>query len=52
VEEFTNIAVTDKLLLELISAIPNPDNARQPVINGVEVLRTNAKEIIGGVAGR
>lgn len=50
VEEFTNIPVTDKLLLELIPAQANPDNAHQPVINGIEVLRTNSKEIIGGVA--
>ena len=50
VEEFTNIPVTGTLLLELNPATPNPDDAHIPVINGIEVLRTNAKEITGGVA--
>lgn len=50
VEEFTNISVTDQLLIELIPAKPNPDPAHQPLINGIEVLRTNAKEIIAGTA--
>ena len=52
VEGFDNIPVTKDLLLELIPAIPDPDTAHQPILNGIEVLRTNAKEIIGGVAGR
>lgn len=52
VEEFEHISVTDKLLLELIPTQPNPDATTQPVISGIEVLRTDAKEIKGGVAGR
>ena len=52
VEEFSNITVKEKLLLELVPAMDNADNAHQPVINGIEVLRTNAKEITGGVAAR
>lgn len=50
VEEFTNVAVTGKLLLELDPATPNPDDDHQPILNAIEVLRTNAKEITGGVA--
>lgn len=52
VEEFTNIAVTDKLLLELLPSQTNPDAANQPVINGIEILRTDAKPITGGVVAR
>jgi hypothetical protein len=52
VEEFEKVAVTDKLLLELIPTQPNPDTTTQPVISGIEVLRTDAKEIKGGVVGR
>jgi len=51
-QEFHDIAVTDNLLLELVPAQPNPEDANQPVINGIEVLRTNAKEIKTGVATR
>ena len=50
VEEFQNIPVTGALLLELAPATPNPTAANQPVICGIEVLRTDAKEIKGGVA--
>ena len=46
------IFVTDKLLQELLLTHPNADATTQPVINGIEVLRTDAKEIKGGVAGR
>jgi hypothetical protein len=52
IKEFERISVTDKLLLELIPTQPNPDTTTQPVISGIEVLRTDAKEIKGGVAGR
>ena len=52
VEEFTNIAVTDKLLLELLPSQANPEAANQPVINGIEILRTDAKPITGGVVAR
>jgi outer membrane protein assembly factor BamB len=51
VEEFERIAVTDHLLLELVPAQANPDAAHQPALCGIEVLRTDAKEIKGGVAG-
>jgi hypothetical protein len=52
VEEFEKVAVTNKLLLQIVPAQSNPDAANQPVINGIEVLRTDSKEIKGGVAGR
>ena len=51
-QEFHDIAVTGNLLLELVPAQANPDAAHQPVISGIEVLRTNAKEITTGVATR
>lgn len=51
-QEFHDIAVTDNLLLELVPAQANPEDANQPVISGIEVLRTNAKEIKTGVATR
>jgi hypothetical protein len=50
-EEFEDVAVTDNLLLELVPAQPKPDEAHQPVLCGIEVLRKNATEIKGGVAG-
>jgi hypothetical protein len=50
IEEISGVQVTGKLLLELVPAMDNPDPAHQPVINGIEVLRTNAKEITAGVA--
>lgn len=48
VEQFDNIPATDNLVVELIPA--NPGVA--PILNGLEILRTHAKEITGGVAGR
>jgi outer membrane protein assembly factor BamB len=51
VEEFENVPVEGKLLVELVPAQPNPAEAQQPVICGIEVVRTNAPEIKGGVAG-
>lgn len=48
VETFENIPVTDNLVVELIPASP----ACAPILNGIEILRTNAKEITGGVAER
>ena len=50
--EFQNIAVTSDLVLELVPAQPGPEAAGQPVLSGLEVLRTNAKEITGRVAAR
>ncbi|MBI3879562.1 MAG: PQQ-binding-like beta-propeller repeat protein [Verrucomicrobia bacterium] len=49
--EFHDIAVTDNLLLELASANV-ADAAHQPLLCGLEVLRTNAKEITERVASR
>ncbi|WP_395747465.1 PQQ-binding-like beta-propeller repeat protein [Prosthecobacter sp.] len=48
VEQFENIPATDNLVVELIPA--SPDCA--PILNGIEILRTNAKEITAGVAQR
>ena len=48
VEEFTNIPATENLVVELIPANPGVE----PILNGLEILRTNAKEITGGVAER
>ena len=50
-EEFENVAVTDNLVLELAPANAKADDAGQPVLCGIEVLRSNAAEIKGGVAG-
>ncbi len=48
VEEFANIPATENLVVELIPANPSVE----PILNGLEILRTNAKEITGGVAER
>ena len=48
VEQFENIPVTDNLVLELVPASP----ASAPILNGLEILRTNANEITAGVAQR
>jgi hypothetical protein len=50
VSEFRDIAVTDNLLIEF--AGQDGDIAHQPVICGIEILRTDAKEITAGVATR
>lgn len=52
VEEFNNVPVTETLMVEFVPAQSNPDPAHQPLINGIEVLRTNAKPIVDGVAVR
>lgn len=52
VEEFQDIPVTDVLRIELIPASTRPDESGQTIISGIEVLRTHATEIKGGVAGR
>jgi len=49
VEEFENISVGDKLVVELVSG---EGAAKLPVINGIEVLRTGEKEVRLGVAAR
>ncbi|HEY6170336.1 MAG TPA: PQQ-binding-like beta-propeller repeat protein [Verrucomicrobiae bacterium] len=50
--EFHDIAVTDNLVLEFAAAPSNADAAHQPLLNGIEVVRTNAKEITERVASR
>ncbi|HYF35035.1 MAG TPA: malectin domain-containing carbohydrate-binding protein, partial [Prosthecobacter sp.] len=50
-EEFQNVPVTGDLVLDLVPAQANADESQQPVLCGIEVLRTNAAEIRGGVAG-
>jgi outer membrane protein assembly factor BamB len=46
VEEFTNIPATENLVVELIPSVG------EPILNGIEILKTNAKEITAGVAAR
>ena len=48
VEEFANIPATENLTVELIPTGPDKETA----LCGIEILRTNAKEITGGVAQR
>lgn len=48
VEEFLEVPATTNLVVELIPATPESE----PVLCGIEILRTNAQEIKGGVAGR
>lgn len=50
--EFKEIPVAGNLLLELAPAMKDADAAHQPLLSGVEVLRTNAKEITEQVALR
>jgi outer membrane protein assembly factor BamB len=50
-EEFERVPVADTLKLDLTAAQPLSDLSHQPVLCGIEVLRTNAEEIKGGVAG-
>lgn len=52
IEEFENIPVTGKLRIEFSSSQAKATAAQQPIISGIEVLRTNAKEITDGVARR
>jgi outer membrane protein assembly factor BamB len=49
--EFRNIAVTENLTLEL-AAPESADAAHQSVLCGLEILRSDAKEITAGVATR
>jgi len=49
--EFHGIPVTDNLVLELASP-QAADPAHQPLLSGIELLRTNAKEITDGVTTR
>jgi hypothetical protein len=52
VAEFANIPVTDDLTIELEPSNENPDDRQQPLLSGIEVLRSNAEEIRETVAGR
>lgn len=52
VEQFERIPVSGKLLLEILPAREDAGVENEPVINGIEILRTNASEVKGGVAGR
>jgi len=51
VTEFHDIPVAGNLVLEL-AAPQTADPAHQPLLSGIELLRTNAKEITDGVTGR
>ncbi len=50
--EFHDIPVSDNLVLELVSSMPKPDASHQPLLNGLEVVRSNAKEITEHGAAR
>ncbi len=50
--EFAGIPVSGDLGLELVPAQVAPDPAHQPLLSGLEILRTNAKEITDRVAAR
>jgi hypothetical protein len=50
--EFKDISVTDNLLLELVPANATAGEANQPLLSGLEVLRSDAKEITEQVALR
>jgi hypothetical protein len=52
VAEFKNIAVTDKLLVELEAKGSDANESRQALLSGIEILRTNAEEIRETVARR
>ena len=52
VAEFKDIHVTGNLVIEMIPAQAGAAADHQPLLNGVEILRTNAKEIKEQVAGR
>ena len=50
--EFKDIAVTDNLALELASKLTDADEKHQPILSAVEIVRSNANEILRPVAGR
>ncbi|MBI5775087.1 MAG: PQQ-binding-like beta-propeller repeat protein [Verrucomicrobia bacterium] len=50
--EFHGIPVSENLVVELVPAQAGADAAHQPLVSGIEVLRTNAKEITDRVATR
>ncbi len=51
IAEFRDVHVTANLALELLSR-PDADAAHQPVLCGLEILRSDAKEITAGVTTR
>jgi outer membrane protein assembly factor BamB len=52
VAEFKNIQVADSLVIELTPAQEGANEDHQPLLSGIEILRTNAEEIRETVAGR
>ncbi len=52
VTEQHDIPVSDNLVLELVPAQPDADAAHQPLLSGIEVVRSNSKEITKDVAAR
>jgi hypothetical protein len=50
--EFKNIDVVDSLMIDLVPPDSAADADHQPIISGIEILRTNAEEIRETVAGR
>jgi len=52
VAEFKDIHVTGNLIVEMIPATAGADADHQPLLSGIEILRTNAREIKEQVAGR
>ena len=52
VTELHDIPVTGNLVVELVTSKADADASRQPLLSGIEVVRTNAKEIIKDVAAR
>ncbi|MEO6751348.1 MAG: malectin domain-containing carbohydrate-binding protein, partial [Chthoniobacteraceae bacterium] len=49
--EFRDVHVSDNLALELLPRA-DADSAHQPLLCGIEILRSDAKEITAGVAAR
>ena len=50
--ELHDIPVTDNLVVELVPSKADADPVHQPLLSGIEVVRSNAKEIIKDVAVR
>jgi hypothetical protein len=50
--EFKDIPVSGELVVELVPQVKRPDADQQPLLSGIEVVRTGAREIIERVAAR
>ena len=50
--EYHDIPVSDDLVVDLVPAQANADPAHQPLLSGIEIVRTNASEIVRPVAAR